>query len=234
MFDIHSHIINNIDDGSKSLEESIKILKNLKEKGVNNIILTPHYMLDSNLETSLEKRNKYFNILTEKINEEKIDINVYLGAEIYINPKIKENIEIEKINMNNTKYLLIEFPLNGEYNNAHGILSGLIEKGYKIILAHPERYTNVQKDITILDEYKNMGVLFQCNIGSLFKMYGKSAKKTIKKLLKERYIDFLGTDIHNNHFDYSYFNKLDRKIIKLTDEEYLKKIKYENAREKLL
>ena len=234
MIDIHTHILNNVDDGSKSLETSIKIIKSLSEKGVKDIFLTPHYIIDTQFELDYNEKEEKFNILKEELKRENIDVNIYLGNEIYINPKIKENILKDNICMNNTKYLLIEFPLNGEYNNIYGILSGLIEKGYKVILAHPERYLSVQKDISILDEYKSMGVLFQANIGSIFGMYGKSAKKTIKKLIKSRYIDFLGTDVHSNHFDYKYFDKLDKKIIKLSDIDYLNNIKYNNAKEKLL
>lgn len=234
MIDIHSHILDNVDDGSKNIDESVNIIKNLVQKGITNIFLTPHYIIDSDyqLKNSI-KKEKYENLVSI-LEKENIDVNLYLGNEVYIDSKVSSFIKEDNLTLNNTNYILLEFPLNGGFNNQYGIISGLIEKGYKVILAHPERYLNVQKDIKVLDEYKNIGVLFQANIGSLFKMYGKTAEKTVKKLLKKKYIDFLGTDIHNNHYNYSYLDKLDKKLNKLCDLTYIEKIKEKNAEEFLI
>ena len=119
MIDIHSHVINNLDDGSRSIEESINILKNLSNKGVTDIIFTPHYIVNSNYQVSYTKKNKAYNNLLKEIKKEKININTYLGNEIYIDLNIINYIKIDRLSLNNSKYILLEFPMNGEYNNSN-------------------------------------------------------------------------------------------------------------------
>lgn len=230
MVDIHSHILNNIDDGSKSTAESINMLKGLYENGVTDVILTPHYVMDSFYQNSIETKEKLFNKLKEEIKKNNIPINIYLGNEIYIDKDIKDKINKEALPLNNSNYILLEFPMNGIYNNSYGIISGLIERGYKVILAHPERYLTVKEDIKVLDEYKEMGVLFQSNIGSYFGDYGKTAKKTFKKLLKMKYISFIGTDSHSQNYNFKNIEKFRKKLSKVVDKNYLNDILEENAK----
>ena len=230
MVDIHSHILNNIDDGSKSTTESINMLKGLYENGVTDVILTPHYVMDSFYQNSIETKEKLFNKLKEEIKTNNIPINIYLGNEIYIDKDIKDKINKEALPLNNSNYILLEFPMNGIYNNSYGIISGLIERGYKVILAHPERYLTVKEDIKVLDEYKEMGVLFQSNIGSYFGDYGKTAKKTFKKLLKMKYISFIGTDSHSQNYNFKNIEKFRKKLSKVVDKNYLNDILEGNAK----
>lgn len=230
MVDIHSHILNNIDDGSKSITESINMLKGLYENGVTDVILTPHYVMDSFYQNSIETKEKLFNKLKEEIKKNNIPINIYLGNEIYIDKDIKDKINKEALSLNNSNYILLEFPMNGIYNNSYGIISGLIERGYKVILAHPERYLTVKEDIKVLDEYKEMGVLFQSNIGSYFGDYGKTAKKTFKKLLKMKYISFIGTDSHSQNYNFKNIEKFRKKLSKVVDKNYLNDILEGNAK----
>lgn len=230
MVDIHSHILNNIDDGSKSITESINMLKGLYENGVTDVILTPHYVMDSFYQNSIETKEKLFNKLKEEIKKNNIPINIYLGNEIYIDKDIKDKINKEALPLNNSNYILLEFPMNGIYNNSYGIISGLMERGYKVILAHPERYLTVKEDIKVLDEYKEMGVLFQSNIGSYFGDYGKTAKKTFKKLLKMKYISFIGTDSHSQNYNFKNIEKFRKKLSKVVDKNYLNDILEGNAK----
>lgn len=230
MVDIHSHILNNIDDGSKSTAESINMLKGLYENGVTDVILTPHYVMDSFYQNSIETKEKLFNKLKEEIKKNNIPINIYLGNEIYIDKDIKDKINKEALPLNNSNYILLEFPMNGIYNNSYGIISGLMERGYKVILAHPERYLTVKEDIKVLDEYKEMGVLFQSNIGSYFGDYGKTAKKTFKKLLKMKYISFIGTDSHSQNYNFKNIEKFRKKLSKVVDKNYLNDILEGNAK----
>lgn len=229
MIDIHSHILNNIDDGSRSINESVEILRNMKECGFTDIILTPHYILDTKYQNTIKEKQEKLEILKKELNKENIDINLYLGNEIYIDTDIKKKIKKEALSLNNSRYILLEFPMNGEYNNSYGIISGLIEKGYKVVLAHPERYENVKKDISILDEYKELGVIFQSNIGSIFGMYGKKEKKALKKLLKMHYIDILSSDIHHKSYDYKFFKDIYKKLGKIIDKEYIDDLIVNNA-----
>lgn len=211
MIDIHSHILNNIDDGCKSIEESLKILKNMSNNGVTDIILTPHYIVDSIYQNTIEKKELLYAKLQEEIRKRNININLYLGNEIYIDKNIIKYIGKEALTLNKTNYILLELPISGIYENSYDIILELINNGYKVILAHPERYLTVQKDIKILNSYRDIGVLFQCNIGSLYGMYGRKAKKTFKKLLNKGYINYFASDIHNNNYNYSYIANIMKK-----------------------
>ena len=153
MIDIHSHLIYGVDDGSRSLEESIDILKNLSINGVTDIILTPHFINETKY-TSLKLDNaKKFKELQKEVKNQNININLYLGNEIYIDKNIFKLIEENKIcTLNNTEYVLVELPMSGVYSDYQDIINNLLNEGCKVILAHPERYDSFQKDYSKIDE----------------------------------------------------------------------------------
>ena len=110
MRDIHSHIMYGIDDGSRSLEESIKLLKIQEEKGITDIILTPHYIENTDYTCSIKQKK---NIIKEL--KKHTTINLYIGNEVYITENIKELLEDKKIStLNNSRYLLVELPMNNK------------------------------------------------------------------------------------------------------------------------
>lgn len=219
MKDIHSHLLFGIDDGCKNIEESLSLLKQMELQGVTDLVLTPHYVPNSKYVCNVENKRKVFNLLQNEIKKQNINIRLYLGNEIYLDEDILDllkNKEMESIN--DSKYLLIEFPMSSYPNKALNIFSELIYNGYTIILAHPERYTYINKDTKLLDECLDMGVLFQGNYESLFGKYGTHAKKMLKKLLKNKQISFLAGDIH--HSATLDLKKLEKKLRKyLTSDE---------------
>lgn len=113
--------------------------------------------------------------------------------------------------------------MSGEFEGYIEVFTELMEKGYKVILAHPERYLSFQKDYKKINELESIGVLFQSNIDSINGGYGKKAKKLVKKLIKEHKISFLATDIHRRKRDYTKWDKAKKKILKyLSIDEYNK------------
>ena len=203
MKDIHCHILNGIDDGSKTIEESIEILREACNNGITDIVLTPHYIKNSSYSCNNKKKNRLLNILKEEASNNNIDINLYLGNEIMIDEDIIELIKKgEASTINDTKYVLIEFPMHSLNNNIEDILFLMIRNGYVPIIAHPERYSYVQKNIELVDNYIELGAILQGNYQSLFGMYGKDAKKTLIKLLKDNKISLLASDIHHDSMDY--------------------------------
>lgn len=193
MKDIHSHILPGIDDGARNVEESIKLLEKFYDNGVTDIILTPHYIYNSNYNSN----NKEKMLLLNEINKKYKKVNLYLGNEVYISDNIPELIKQNEIStLNNSKYLLIELPMNSEIKNLDSIIFDIMRNGIIPIIAHPERYVYVQNNINYFDEFLDMGVLLQGNYESLFNKYGSRVNKTLKKLLKKNAITFLGSDIH--------------------------------------
>ena len=229
MIDIHNHLLYGIDDGSKSLEDSIRVLKDLESVGYTDIILTPHYIINTKYNSKKEDNLKKLNELKKVVKENKIKINLYLGNEIFIDYDLLDYLNKGLISsMNNTKYLLIELPMSGEFNGYLDIFNELINKGYKIILAHPERYNIFQKNYKLIKELEEIGVAFQCNIESEIGGYGKRAKRLFNRLLKDNKISFLATDIHHKKRDYSKWEKAKKEIIKRTNEKEWKLLTSKN------
>lgn len=192
MIDIHSHILYSIDDGARNKDEAIQLLKKYEELGFTEIILTPHYMENTEYEATIETKNKLINELQKETN-----IKLYIGNEVYFSDKTLELFNKNKIStLNNSKYMLIELPLSNKLKDLEEMIYDLTVSKIVPIIAHPERYSYVQENINYLDNLKELGVLFQINYGSLIGKYGKKCQKTAKKLLKKNYISFVGSDIH--------------------------------------
>ena len=227
MTDIHSHILFDVDDGCSTLKESIELLKKMHDIGFNDIILTPHYIDGSEYNSNNIEKISKFKELKEEIQKEKLDINIYLGNEIFINNNIYELIKNKNIyTLNNSNYILVELPFHNQIVNLEDIIYELKIKGITPIIAHPERYTYFQKNYKEVDRLKEEGFLFQANYSSILGYYGKEAQKLLKYMLKKRYIDYLGTDIHKISKTYviDNFEKIEKKIIKITKKDYYEEI----------
>ncbi|MBR3229959.1 MAG: hypothetical protein IKF91_03935 [Bacilli bacterium] len=212
MIDIHSHLLYGIDDGSKSIEDSVDIIEELSKVGYTDIILTPHYISHTKYNSPRDNNLILLNNLRSLLSDRNIEVNLYLGNEIYINHHIGDLLDDGKISsLNDSKYLLIELPMNGEYDYMD-VFEDLIYDGYKVILAHPERYHAFQRDFDKIYELEEIGVYFQCNIESILGSYGRSAIKMVKRMFKEKKVSFLATDIHHKKKDYGKFDKAKKKI----------------------
>lgn len=227
MTDIHSHILFGVDDGSKTIEESISLLKELQKAGFDKVILTPHFIMDSNYNSTYEENYYRYCTLKDKAKELNLKIEIYLGNEIFIHEKIPDLLDNYTISsLNDTNYVLVEFPFHNKILNLEDILYHIESRGYKVVIAHPERYTYFQKDYSIVDKLRKEGFLFQSNYSSIIGAYGKESEKLITYMLKKHYIDFLGTDIHRIEKieGITHFLKIKKKIIKITGEQYWNKI----------
>lgn len=229
MIDVHSHILYGIDDGSKSIEESLEILKEEVKFGVTDVILTPHYIRDSKYNANNKLKEKIFKDLKKRVKDEKININLYLGNEVYIDEGIPNLLKSEIKTLNKTKYMLIELPLNNEYKIIDDVLNEIKVNGLIPIIAHPERYSSYYGNYDFFNHLIQNGCLLQGNIGSLAGKYGKNAKKMLKNLLKRDMITVIGTDIHHSGSSILDINveKCLKKIVK--DPEKIEALMYKNA-----
>lgn len=188
MLDIHSHIIPDVDDGSKSIEISKKIAEQYIKNGIFNVICTPH---QNYLKDNKELIINNFNLLKKELKE--YGINFYLGSEIYYYENMINDLNNKKLlTFNDSKYVLIEFSFN-EPEDIVGILYDVIKDGYKPIIAHVERYDYLTNNDYL--KIKELGVLIQVNSKSFEK---KHYAKKLKFLLKNNLIDFIASDCHND------------------------------------
>lgn len=230
MIDIHSHIIFSVDDGSKSLEQSIQYLKEAKKIGVNKVVCTPHISHD-NKEKAL-KIVKNFKELKEEAK--KYNIDLYLGNEIMIKDNTIDLLKNKKLTtLNNSKYVLVELKRseNRNFDNVVSILTDFVDQGYFPILAHPEFYVNY-RNINNYRKLKENGILLQIDSTSLlFTRSSRKVRKFAKKLLHERLVDFVATDSHcTKKRDYLSLKKTYKKVKKM-DKKYADIIFNENQLE---
>ncbi len=199
MIDFHTHILPNIDDGSKNIEETFSLIKEAEKAGFDKIISTSHYF-EGFYESSHIDREAWIEALNTKISEQNINVKLYLGSEIYISDNIVNLLESNKASsINKTRYVLFEMPLNAKPLNLYDMIFELIRHKYIPILAHPERYTFVQKDTELIYDLIQNGVLMQSNFGSFIGFYGTEIQKTAKELLQRNMIHFLGSDVHRQN-----------------------------------
>ena len=214
MVDIHSHLIPNVDDGSKSVEETFMLIKEADRAGITDIILTPHYIVNSyeqNANTLILLKDK----LQQILDKDKINVKLHIGMEVYITDNLIDLLKQNKLlTLANSKYLLMELPLNTNVQYLDMVIFKLIENNIIPIIAHPERYKFVQEDPSKVRELIDSGCLIQSNIGSILGIYGKKAKKTIKYLLKNDLINFIATDTHRKNTIYPLLEKGIKKIEK--------------------
>ena len=197
MVDIHSHIIPGIDDGSKSMEMTLEMLRNAEKEGTREIIATPHYLLEYG-EATIEEVKNHVKEINAILENEKIDVKVYSGQEVYFTEKIIEDYMEGNIGtINDSRYMLIEFPMDKFDENTFDILYELQVRDIVPIIAHPERYKPFIEKPSLINDFIDQGYLFQVNAGSIKGKFGQNVKKTADLFLANNIYNFIGSDAHN-------------------------------------
>lgn len=215
LVDIHSHLLPGLDDGVKSVEETFYILKVLSKLGYKKVITTPHVMSDHypNETTDILSRLAY---VQDKLARKKIDIKLEAAAEYYLDEDFIEKINNQKKLLTFGKnYLLFETSFFNKPAFLEEAVFNMNAQGYQPILAHPERYSYLQTDSTLIEKLKNMNLLFQMNMLSLTGFYSNDVKKFARNLIKRDLVDFLGTDCHNAYQVNELMNKINWRFVNL-------------------
>ena len=200
MIDIHNHIFPNIDDGSKSTEMSINMLKYAYEQGVTDVVNTVHFQhpLFLNIDHSLENFERIAKSLQSKLDELEIPIKIHLGSEVFYYENLLKISDEPLTTMGGGKYMLIEFSPKNIPNSQKQTLFDLKIRGITPIIAHPERYKLVQENFNIIYDWINAGCLIQVDAGSLLGLMGERAKKSSHLIVKENCCHILASDAHND------------------------------------
>ena len=150
MIDFHAHILPNIDDGSRSIDETFNLIKEAQNVGFDEIVLTPHYK-ETVFETDVAERGVWLDAITKNLTTKNIKAKLYLANEIYMTDNIIKLLENEKAStINNTSYVLFELPKNEEPLNLYDLIYEMQQNKIVPVLAHPERYVYVQKEPELL------------------------------------------------------------------------------------
>ena len=194
--DLHSHFLPGIDDGVKSFEEAIEVIKGFHALGVKKIITTPHIMGDFYKNTP-EIINGKRDELRKILKEQNIEVQLEAAAEYYLDEFFLNMIQSKAPLLTfGDKYILVETSYMNASNFFHDVVFALKTDGYKPILAHPERYVYLYDDFDEFVALYQTGVFFQININSLSGYYSKESKFFAERLIDEKMVDFIGSDCH--------------------------------------
>ncbi|MFI3213165.1 MAG: CpsB/CapC family capsule biosynthesis tyrosine phosphatase [Eubacteriales bacterium] len=228
--DIHNHILPRVDDGAKSMEESVAMLYEAVENEVKYLMLTPHSRYHGKL-ISLEDVNASFAELEKRVLEEKIPIQLKLGMEIYYEHDLLSYLKQGKmISLNHSSYLLVEFHNKVDFQYMLKGLYDLSSGGYIPILAHAERYPCLFHKKERMQEIKERDVLIQVNAGSVLGKFGRKEKIYTKYMLKNQLVDYVATDAHDLRKRKIMLKKCEKYISKWYGKEYASKLFYENGK----
>nr|WP_290427048.1 CpsB/CapC family capsule biosynthesis tyrosine phosphatase [Algoriphagus limi] len=198
--DMHSHLIPGIDDGSKTMEESISLIREMSELGLKKLVTTPHVMSEYYRNTP-EIIQMGLEDLRKAVSQEGISIEIEAAAEYYL-----DEIFLEKVKSGETlltfgdNYILVE---TGFINKPQMLLESFFQlemAGYKPVFAHPERYQYLLADKNLQQEILDRGILLQVNMLSLTGFYSKPVKDFAEYLIDTGNVRFLGSDCHNARY----------------------------------
>lgn len=200
--DMHSHLVPGIDDGSPDLETSLLLIKGLTDLGFRKLITTPHIYAElypNTPDTILPGYNK----VKTALSQENIRIDFHTAAEYLLDEQFDQGLEAGRPLLTlKDRIVLVELSFVVPAINLKELLFNLQIKGYQPVLAHPERYLYFGANKTWYDQLREAGCLFQLNLLSLNGYYGKGSLELADYLIKKKYIDLVGTDLHHErHLD---------------------------------
>ena len=229
--DFHSHILPAIDDGSRSIEESLALLKEEKSQGIDVVVATPHfYPQHDTPEKFLARRDAAYRNLLKEISKDDNLPQIIQGAEVYYFKGIGQWEGLKKLAIEGTDYILIEMPMgkwtDRMYDDIYDIYRS---QGLIPIIAHLDRYINIFNVKGIVSKLEELNVIIQANASFFNK---KSTRKLALKLIKKSVINIIGSDCHNMTTRKPNIKQAVDAIVQQLGEEYIKNIN--NTEEKIL
>lgn len=232
--DIHSHILPGLDDGSKSMEQSLEMLKIARQEGIHAIIATTHNMPGKGCPTGDVLKEALKQLRTEA-RAAGVDIDIYLGTEYYYREEVRELFEQQKaVTMSDSKYVLLEFHPAEDKTYIYNAVRDTYSSGYTPIIAHVERYEQLMKKTEYVKKLRDMGALIQINASSVIGGNGYHTKREVKRLLRERLVDFVSTDAHSDRHRSPRMEKCAAYLYKKFDSDYADRLLYKNAEKYLI
>ncbi|EPU68985.1 TPA: capsular polysaccharide biosynthesis protein Cps4B [Streptococcus agalactiae] len=202
MIDIHSHIVFDVDDGPKTLEESLSLIEESYRQGVRIIVSTSHRRKGM-FETPEDIIFKNFSIVKHEAEKRFEHLQILYGGELYYTSDMLEKLKLKQIpTLNNTKFALIEFSMQTSWKDIHTALSNVLMLGITPVVAHIERYNALENQKERVKEIINMGCYTQINSShilkqKLFNDKHKRFKKRARYFLEENLVHFVASDMHN-------------------------------------
>lgn len=197
LVDLHSHILPGLDDGPQELTDSIKIARDLSRMGFSHIVTTPHYIKGHYQTTSLSVKEK-LDLLQTAIDQAGIPLTLLAGNEVYFDSALETPERVAPFHrLGGSTYVLLEAPFNRfDLNVLYHVIGQLQANGLGVVIAHPERATELNQDFNRCRDLADQGVKFQLNMTSLIGKYGSKAQTMGERLLHEKMVYGIGSDVH--------------------------------------
>lgn len=198
LYDIHTHILPGVDDGSRNMQETKRMLQMQRQQGVLHVIATPHFAVGDQQE-STEKLRAILDQVRETAKRIDSEMTIDLGNELLNGPGVITALQRgEALTLAGTRYILIEFLPTDHYSVIYQSLRDYIMEGYIPVVAHMERYEALMSDRKRIEELIMLGVYFQMNAESLIGRRFSRRPTVCRRLVEEGLIHFIGSDCHRS------------------------------------
>lgn len=211
--DMHSHLVPGIDDGAKTLEDSLELIRRMHQLGYRKLITTPHIQQEY-FKNTPGIINEGLERVREAVRKENIPVELEAAAEYLIDDGFEEKASGKKLLSFGEGYVLVELSYFNPHPNLKTYIFNLQIDGFKVILAHPDRYTYWFNDFEKFEDLKDRGVFFQLNLVSLAGFYPDPVKKFAEKLIDKGMVEFIGSDMHNLRYLEALEKSLDEKALR--------------------
>src|SRR5688572_2617905 len=201
MLDFHSHLMPGVDDGANDLEEARTGLQTMQQQGIRTIVTTPHIrasqtVRDDDVTPYLARLDKAFSALLELVLAEFQELRLDRGVEMMLdipNPRLEDS----RLRLAGSNFVLVEFPFMNIPPNSTEALRHIRIGECVPVIAHPERYGNMSRNIRLLEDWRDAGAWVQVNSGSLVGQYGANARRLAWYILERGWADYLSSDYHS-------------------------------------
>jgi protein-tyrosine phosphatase len=198
--DFHSHMVPGVDDGSESLEQSLVALTEMWEQGISHVVTTPHFRAGwlkhpDEFEAEMGRIDERWRELAPAAAKQLPGLRLDRGVELALDDP-EPSVTDSRVRLAGTQFVLVEFPNFIVPPDSTQPLLHLRSTGVTPIIAHPERYENVDDSLDVLQEWKRSGAFLQLDAGSVLDFYGPRAEELAWRCLEVGVVDYLSSDYH--------------------------------------
>lgn len=231
IFDIHSHILPEVDDGAWDMQESLEMIRTAASCGVSTLIATPH-CIPGKFENynTISLRNQ-FSMLRSSVRAEGIPVEILSGMEVFVTDQLPDQLDRRQVlTLNDTSYLLVEFDFDEPFFWCTKMLKKVLERNYIPVIAHPERYFAVYHEPWKVEEWLEMGCHIQLNKGSVLGRFGREIRRAADYLMRNDMAACIASDAHSTYQRTTVMSELYRYLTETYSKEYADMVLCDNPR----
>lgn len=209
--DLHSHLVPGVDDGVRDLDQALAAVDRMMERGIRRIVTTPH--LNGSLtrepdafSSRMQSMDRAWEKVSEAVADRRPELDFRRGHEVMLDiPDV--DLSDERVRLGGGDFVLVEWPRLQVPPETPRVVSRIRFSGLRPVIAHPERYMGVDRELTVFEEWRRMGAYLQVSHGSLVGRYGDRARTRALRILKRGWADYLSSDYHGRPGQELYLNR---------------------------